>query len=413
MLIALAGYVWRARGIVLSAWNPHVPIMPAVALIAMCAAIAAGEVTLLPLTAVFASFAAQTYAGLVPYSVGLFAAAVIIATARSAVASGTWADPRTRRFLNLTAWLLVVLWSGPIAEQMTHTPGNLTRIWRFFGEAHDGPTLGQAFIAWADNVAGIFLPAFQFRGGGIFRPSESWWPLVWAPLQLVLLAPAILMLAKRRSFDAAFAATTLAGLIIAFWSVTRVVGSIPEYGTVWITAIGTLGTVALARVGIALVADATHVSPPLPSWATKCICAIALVTCAAIVFQMYPDTSPVAQTPLGRTEREVRSLFENVRAFLKESGARRPLLRIRGDTWSTAAGLVLQLQLAGIDFGVERSSVFLFTDEFAADGTEDAEVTLSTGSLHRELSARAGNVVVAETDSFYADAILKAQLHGP
>ena len=66
-----------------------------------------------------------------------------------------------------------------------------------------------------------------------------------------------------------------------------------------------------------------------------------------------------------------------------------------------------------MDFGVERSSVFLFTDEFAADGSEDAEVTLSTGSLHRELSARAGNVVVAETDSFYADAILKAQLHGP
>jgi hypothetical protein len=296
---------------------------------------------------------------------------------------------------------------------MTHTPGNLTRIWRFFGEAHDGPTLGQAFIAWADNVAGIFLPAFQFRGGGIFRPSESWWPLVWAPLQLLLLAPAILVLAKRRSFDAAFATTTFAGLIIAFWSVTRVVGSIPEYGTVWITAIGTLGTVSLARAGIAWVADATHVSPPLPSWATKCICAIALVTCGAIVFQMYPDTRPDAQTPLGRTEREVRSLVENVRAFLKESGARRPLLRIRGDTWSTAAGLVLQLQLAGVDFGVERSSVFLFTDEFAADGTEDAEVTLSTGSLHSELSARAGNVVLAATDSFYADAILVSQLHGP
>jgi len=89
----------------------------------MCAAIAAGEVTLLPLAAVFASFAAQTYVGLVPYSVGLPAVAVIVATARSRIASGIWADPRTRRFLHLTAWLLVVLWSGPIAEQMTHTPG--------------------------------------------------------------------------------------------------------------------------------------------------------------------------------------------------------------------------------------------------------------------------------------------------
>ena len=134
MLIALAGYVWRARGIFLSAWNPYVPIMPAVALLAICAAIAAGEVTLLPLAAVFASFTAQTYVGLVPYSVGLSAVAIIVAMARSRIASGVWANPRTRRLLNLTAWLLVVLWSGPIAEQMTHTPGNLTLIWRFFRE---------------------------------------------------------------------------------------------------------------------------------------------------------------------------------------------------------------------------------------------------------------------------------------
>jgi hypothetical protein len=412
MLIALAGYVWRAREIFLSTWNPHVPIMPAVALIPVCAAIAEGEVTLLPLAAVFASFAAQTYTGLAPYSVGLPAVAVIVATARSRIASGIWADPRTRRFFNLTAWLLVVLWSGPIAEQMTRTPGNLTMIWRFFGEAHDGPTMGQAFIAWADNVAGMLLPAFRFRGGGVFRPSDSSWPLVWATLQLLLLAPAIPLLAKRRSFDAAFAATTLAGLIIAFWSVTRVVGFIPEYGIVWITAIGMLGTVALTRAGIALVADATGVSPPLPSWAIKCVCAVAVVACGAIAWQRYSETVRV-ETRLARSEREVRDLFENVRAYLKESGARRPLLRIRGDTWSPAAGLVLQLQLAGIDFGVEGQSVFLFTDEVATDGTEDAEVTLSTGSLHGELSARPGNVVLAATDSLCADAILVSQLHGP
>jgi hypothetical protein len=413
MLIALAGYVWRARGIFLSAWNPYVPIMPAVALLAICAAIAAGEVTLLPLAAVFASFTAQTYVGLVPYSVGLSAVAVIVAMARSRIASGVWADPRTRRLLNLTAWLLVVLWSGPIAEQMTHTPGNLTLIWRFFREAHDGPTLGQAFIAWADNVAGMVAPAFRFEGGGTFRPSESLWPLVWAPFQLLLLAPAILVLAKKRSFDATFTAMTLAGLIIAFWSVTRVVGSIPEYGIVWITAIGTLGTVALARAGIALVADATGILPPRTSLARTCVRAAAVVVCAAIAWQIHPGTGPDAQTPLARSEREVSSLFDNVRTFLKESGARRPLLRIRGDTWATATGLVVQLQLAGLDFGVERSSVFMFTDQFAADGTEDAEVTLSTGSLHSELSARAGNVVLAATDSFYADAILVSQLHGP
>ena len=413
MLIALVGYVWRAREIFVSTWNPHVPIMPALALVPVCAAIAAGQVTLLPLAAVFASFAAQTHAGLAPYSVGLCVLAVIVATARARIATGIWADPRERRFLHLTAWLLVVLWSGPIAEQMTHTPGNLTQIWRFFGEPHGGPTTGQAFMAWADNVAGIFLPAFRFGGGGTFRPSDASWPLIWAPLQLLLLAPAILVLAKRRSFDEAFAAMTLAGLIIAFWSVTRVVETIPEYGIVWITAIGMLGTAALASAALALVADATGVLPPIPAWAIKCLCAVAVVACGAIAWQRYADAGPVARTHLARSERDVRSLFENVKTYLKESGARKPLLRIRGDTWSPAAGLVFQLQLAGIDFGVERQSVFLFTDEYAADGTEDAEVTLSNGSQHSELSTRAGNVVLAATDSLCADAILVSQLHGP
>src|SRR6185436_11608521 len=88
MLIALVGYVWRAREIFVSTWNPHVPIMPALALAPVCAAIAAGEVALLPLAAVFASFAAQTHTGLAPYSVGLPALAIIVATARSRIATG-------------------------------------------------------------------------------------------------------------------------------------------------------------------------------------------------------------------------------------------------------------------------------------------------------------------------------------
>ena len=65
-------------------------------------------------------------------------------------------------------------------------------------------------------------------------------------------------------------------------------------------------------------------------------------------------------------------MFEDLRGFLEKSGKRRPLFRIGPDMWAYTAGLGLQLQLEGRGFAVEKGAVFMFTDEFAADGTEDA-----------------------------------------
>jgi hypothetical protein len=73
--------------------------------------------------------------------------------------------------------------------------------------------------------------------------------------------------------------------------------------------------------------------------------------------------------------------------------------------WAITAGLGLQLQLANRDFAVEPSAVFLFTNEFAANGTEDAVITIAPESLHHELLARPDNVVVASAESVYLDAV--------
>ena len=71
LFAATIAYFWRARDILASLWNPHVPIVPTIALTVVCAAIAAGEVTLIPLAVILASFIAQTYIGLLPYAAGL------------------------------------------------------------------------------------------------------------------------------------------------------------------------------------------------------------------------------------------------------------------------------------------------------------------------------------------------------
>ena len=76
LLIGLTAYVWRIEWIYFNLWNPHVPPLPAMALATTCGAIAAGHVGLIPL-AVLGDFASQTHVGLLPYSAGLTAIAIV------------------------------------------------------------------------------------------------------------------------------------------------------------------------------------------------------------------------------------------------------------------------------------------------------------------------------------------------
>ena len=115
------------------------------------------------MAAFLASFIAQTYIGLVPCAAGLFLIAIVSAAAKSRLERGVWIDAGTTRAVNLTGWLLILLWSGPIAEQMVNSPGNLTQTVRFFGQSHARPPIGDAFVAWAVNVTGTLLPRFPIR----------------------------------------------------------------------------------------------------------------------------------------------------------------------------------------------------------------------------------------------------------
>ena len=402
IFVAIVGYLWRAWRLFVSLWNPHVPILPTIALTFVCAAIACGEVGLIPLAAFLASFIAQTSVGLLPCAAGLCLIAIFSAAAQSRRERGVWMEAGTRRAIHRTAWLLILLWSGPIADQMVNSPGNLRQTALFFfGESHERPAPGDAFVAWADNATGTFLPGFEFDGGGPFIPSRKSWPLVVAVLQLILLACSIVWFtAKGRRFDAAFAGVVLAALTIGFWSISRVVGLIPAYGIVWITGIGVLATATLCAAGIGLFTG-RFVPLDRPARATATICSIFLLAYGAIIWQI-PTRHPER---LSRDERQVIALFDNLREYCERSGTRRPLIRLGPDMWAIAAGLGLQLQLANRDFAVEQGALFLFTNAFAANGTEDAVITIAPESLHRELVARPDNVVVASVDSVYLDAV--------
>ncbi len=74
---SLAVYLWRLPPLLVSAWNPHLVLLPLAALIVSASIAAAGRLSLLPVTIVMASFVSQTHIGLLPCAAAVTACALV------------------------------------------------------------------------------------------------------------------------------------------------------------------------------------------------------------------------------------------------------------------------------------------------------------------------------------------------
>ena len=159
LLASTTIYLWRIPDLATSPWNPHVVLMPSVALFVVCAALASGDFAMLPIAAFLASFIVQTDIALVP---------VVAATTLVAAIAGFLSPMRPgqistkRKWIGVTSLIAAALWFLPAVEQATHSPGNLTLLWRFFV---DTPGQGQPFVtardAWAVMMAAPLSPDLQ------------------------------------------------------------------------------------------------------------------------------------------------------------------------------------------------------------------------------------------------------------
>jgi hypothetical protein len=373
------------------------------ALTTICGAIATGRAGLIPLAVLFASFAAQTHVGLLPYCAAVTASAIVVCVMTTRREASEWVDPKARRILNISAWLVVLLWIGPLAEQLANTPGNLTLLWRFFAAEHERPTFHAAYVAWANNVAAVLVPDLALMRSR-FVPSAASWPLAWAAIETLLLVPAVLWLnTTGRRFDAAIASIALVGLVVSLWSVTRIVGDIVQYGIVWISAVGMLGMAVLAATALALLTARTKAARFVPARTPTLIAAVLLVVLAVKTWHSFDGYRDRGQ--LRRSEVQARDLYDGVRTFMRDAQIRKPLLRMGAETWFAAAAIGFQFVLTGQDFAVDPAAVPLFTEAFRADGTEDVEITLSMGAQQREIRSRPGNIPVTRAARIHVDAV--------
>ncbi len=397
--------VYRVPELLTSAWNPHLPVLPFVAVLVTGAAVASGDVALLPLTAVLSSFVVQSHVGFAAATVAACGAAVLTAGARSVLSLERRRD--FTRWLVRAAWVLAAMWALPLAEQIAYRPGNLGRIVAFLLlEGDEGRVAWAAAVrAWGDSLMGILNPDFQLPVGWYFRPAEYW--LSFGSLGAILLLPVTAVVAWRLGLrlQSALATVALAGGVAGLWSVRSIRFEIFDHAVFWLAGLGVVTLASLASTWIVLIKPARALAAPAARGRMVTVAFGAAVIMFAAVVGWRNLAGPLP--PLGSEDGAVQPFVEAITAAMPQYDIQKPLLQVDGQAWGVAAGVLLQFAKAGIPVAVDRRLVSVFDRPWLPTGEEDAVFTIADQEGHARLASRPDNVPVAAFGGYFVDALVQ------
>lgn len=432
MIVALSVYFFRPGpepyasfgNLLYSPWNAHIPMLPLALLLVLSAALATGRVTVLPAVVLFGSFVMQTHIGMAPCVV-----AVVAVAGFSSVAMykrrGVLPGPSAEFWIFAAIWLFALLWFLPLAEQLqSGQDGNLAAIIRTFSSDSriPPPSLTTAFSALSYAFSAAIWPhAAVARGGPALSVTDvELTAHIWVLLQLALLAAAgVWAVRTHRIFPAALCVICLVASGVAFWSIMQIRGPLGDYLAFWISIVSAVNLAAIIGVCLSSVCDALRSRRVrIPSTAGRV--AVGGFCCLLAVLGVSKVTEDHHRT----LEREGRfeSQRESSRALhvvledeLRRHGHRRPLIRMRVNTWGTAAGVILQRYKAGAPVAVEDRRMFMFTDVFAATGEEDVEFLFTNAPPRDDVRSASPYRLVAQQGAtlLYARSLNSSAARGP
>jgi hypothetical protein len=140
-----------------SPFNPTVPILPCTLLLFLAWSLACGEIRLLPVTALVASFVTQTHLSYVPLTVGILALGLggLVYSRRrerAVVAARPW--------VLAAALVVVAFWVPPVVDVVVNDPSNVEVLART--AVADRPKVGRE-AAWHAVVRAFGVPPWWLR----------------------------------------------------------------------------------------------------------------------------------------------------------------------------------------------------------------------------------------------------------
>jgi len=185
--------------------------------------------------------------------------------------------------------------------------------------------------------------------------------------------------------------------LIALCAVLRVPGEVHDHSVFWIGILGTVGW------GLLLGSVAMLAAPQLESLlrARARLWQVSLTACVTALALVLSGLSFVrAQAGAGHRQGVAADVDTLYGAIVDELAARRvgtPLVRIKSEVWSEAAGTLLQMYKRGQPFAVERRWLHMYGPPLAATGCYYSHTMrfMPVGSQGSgEVIARAGAVEV-------------------
>jgi hypothetical protein len=389
----------------LEPWNPWLGVFPLLAMIVLVWAVWRGQVTMLPWLVVAASFCAQVHLGygLIVAGLGVAVAARLFVLRRR--------NPylEVRRPLGLSGAVAVVAWLPTVIDEMTREPGNLTRLWRHFGDPPEELAgLRRAFTAFANefNLFGTWSL------GRDRQPTDSLDVIAWFGFVGLVGLVAVSVVLVRRMQDAALRDGWSVGVLViglALSTLTRIFGPIYDYIIRWMSVI-TAFTVVLCVWTLwtwwsrrESAAETVRSERAIP---------IALATVAGLALAGASISALDADVPLPRDSQITAAL---ARQALNGLDADTTYLIRFHDPVSLGApgiGLLNELERQGVDVGVD-TWLSANVQPHRTMTEDDADVLLlvviGTPAIE-EARARDGAIELAQVSMDPADAALSAQL---
>ena len=404
LLAALtAGY---GGGALTEPWNPYIPLLWWVVFLLALWSVLCGDLLLLPVAVLAASFCAQTHVPYLALTLGLGAVAAATAAVR------WWRQPNGRgsllRWVAGSIALGVLLWAPPTIDQVRHDPGNYRMLIEHFSNPteeveglRNGLEVGLRYFDLVHLAQGdITDPGWLVTSAGGHLPSADRglaFAGVWA-------AGALIAMKRRRRPLIALHAIVGVGLVLMIASISRIFGVVWYYLALWGWAIGLLALLAttwtLAEVAVERLSADRRAR--LSSFVTISLAALGVLIAGR--FSVAAWDSPHADATVAA---ELAAVIDDTRAGLDASaGAATGRDGRYLVTWSDALhigsqgfGLLSELERRGFDAYVEPSRRVPGTAHRVLDPSlATARVHLATGIYVERWRAVPDAVEVASID---------------
>lgn len=404
LAVLTAGY---GGGTLTEPWNPYMPLLWWVVVLLAVWSVLCGDLPMLPVAVVGASFCAQTHVPYLGLALGMGALATL-----AAVLSGRRSPAARRavlRWVGVSVGVGVLLWLPPTIDQIRHDPGNYRVLIDHFTGSEEEPRglgegvdVGLRYLDLAHLVrADVVDPGWLVTNADGNRASSA------RGAVLLVLWAAAAAVAVRRGRNAALLRLHVVvgvGIVLMILAISRIFGTVWYYLTLWGWAIGLLALVATVwsmadRLGEGWSAERRA---DAGRRASAALVAVALLAVGRFTVDAW--NSPHADATVAR---DLAAVVDQVAAGLADgdglaSGADGRYLITWSDAFhigSQGYGLLDELERRGFDVGVEPGRGVPATAHRVlqpADAT--ARVHLATGAFVARWQALPEAVEIASLD---------------